>query len=79
MKKLLVVHDAIGRIVTIGQVRGEAHGGMNIFPSPGRSVVEVEVSEEIAKKPLIDIHHHCVFDIKSKKLLMRDQKTYQGA
>jgi hypothetical protein len=79
MAKVLVVHDAAGRIVTVGQVRGTAHGGMNIFPSPGRSVVEVEVSDELAKKPLIDIHHHCVFDIKSKKIMLRDQKTHQGA
>jgi hypothetical protein len=79
MKKLLVVHDVTGRIVSIGHVRGEAHGGMSIFPSPGRSVVEVEASDEMEKKSLIDIHHHCVIDIKSKKLVLRNEKTHLGA
>ena len=73
--KLIIVHDSLGRIVSVGQVLHEGKRGFGILPKPGHMVGEFEAAGSIAEKTLIDIHNHCVVDVKKGKLVLRSQGT----
>jgi hypothetical protein len=73
--KLIVVHNAAGSLVSVGRVRrDDVRRGFGILPSPGHCVLEVDVTGPIAEKPFIDIHNHCVVDVKTKTLVLRSDR-----
>ncbi len=71
--KILAVHDALGRIVSITRV---AHGlaqGVGILPDAGNSVLVVEVPDLAENTPLIDIHNNYYVDLERKTVIKRPQ------
>jgi hypothetical protein len=72
--KLLIVHDAVGKIVSVGRVQHHSEQrGFGVLPQPGHHTLEVEVSGAISEKPLIDIHNHCIIDVNSKQLMLKSE------
>jgi hypothetical protein len=72
--KLIVVYDSAGSIVSVGHVAyTDGKRGFGVLPAPGRHVLEVEVTGPIADKPFIDIHRHCIVDVKTCRLVLRSE------
>ncbi len=71
--KVLVVHDVLGRIVSVTQITPSLAQGVGIMPIAGHSVLELDIKGELAKKSLIDIHNHCCIDINTRKLVTRSR------
>lgn len=74
--KFIVVHDALGKIVSIARVepgvkQRKVGFSVGIMPQPGQSVLESEISGDLAKKSLSDIHNECCVDLKARKLIKR--------
>jgi hypothetical protein len=68
MKKVIIVHDAAGKIVSITQVAPGATHGVGVRPNPGYSVREVEVKGALAEEPLGGIPQKYEFDLKTGQL-----------
>lgn len=66
--KMLIVHDANGRIVSITRVAPEATHGVGVHPNPGHFVKEVQVPSTLAAQPLNEIPQFYSFDLKTGAL-----------
>jgi hypothetical protein len=71
--KVIIVHNAVGKIVSTGQIEAGAQEniGAGIMPEPGESVLELDASEDEAKSLLTDARHEYIVDINKRKLTKR--------
>jgi hypothetical protein len=71
--KVIVVHDSLGRIVSVTKLSPDAakESGIGVLPNPGESVVEVELTGGNANRSLSDIHSAMAVDVRSGKLIDR--------
>jgi len=72
--KVIVVHDARGKIVSLARLEHEITQrdlavGVGVKPGRGQSVLEVDISGDLAGKPLSEIHNEYQVDLKAKKLV----------
>ena len=72
--KLQILHDGQGRIVGLGRVEPPPRGrklkaAASLQPGSGQSLLEVEVSGNLAKRPLAEIYEGYRVDPKAKKLV----------
>jgi hypothetical protein len=75
--KVTVVHDERGEIVAIAKIGDLTEAGSKftragLLPGKGESVVEIELSEEQAVRPLREIHASCRVDPASARLVRKD-------
>ncbi len=69
--KVIVVHDANGRIISITQVNADSKQGVGVAAEAGEVVTELELPAEVARKPLLDLHKEYVIDPQARKLVKR--------
>jgi hypothetical protein len=71
--KVIIVHDALGRIISITKISPDAPKelGVGVLPNPGDSVVEVELTGDDANKSLDAIHRTLAIDVKSGNIIKR--------
>ena len=68
-KKVILVHDSAGKIVSVTQVAPDARHGVGIKPNPGHTVKEFEVTGALAETPLGEIREKYGFDLKTGALI----------
>ena len=74
--KLQILHDGLGRIVGLGRVEPAPRGrklktAASLQAGRGQSLLEVEVTGDLAKRPLAEIYEGARVDPKAKKLVAR--------
>ncbi len=72
----MILHDARGKILSVARVEPPAKDspfqfGIGIKAGPRQTVTELEVSGELARKSLEEIHERWAVDTKAKKLVDR--------
>ncbi len=76
--KLIVVHDSKGNIVSLARVETEAKGRVQaaagLRPGRGHSLLEVDLTSELAGRSLGEIHEGYRLDAKAKQLVARRSK-----
>ena len=75
--KVTVVHDDRGEIVAIAKIGDLARSGSKftragLLSGEGQSVVEIELSEEQAERPVREIHASYRVDPASSRLVRKD-------
>jgi hypothetical protein len=70
--KAFIIHDASGRIVSVGRVPAKARGRVEVKPVvKGQSVLELELEPHQAGMSVVDLHKSHKVDIASKKLVKK--------
>lgn len=74
--KATILHDEHGRIISISKIGSLKDAGskfvkVGMIPGKGQRVLEVELSEELEKKPLIELHKDYHVDIAAAKLVKK--------
>ena len=74
--KVMILYDLAGEILAILQAAPAPKDtkltvGFGIDPGPGQLMAHFELKDEMAKKPLREIHETCYIDVKTKKLVQR--------
>jgi len=72
--KLIVLHDSRGKILSVARFepqQGKLRTGFGMAPKRGQSVLELEASDELAGRPLSEIHETFRVDRKAKTLVAR--------
>ncbi len=71
--KLLVVHDAVGRILGMGEVHpNPRHRRVGVAPRPGQFVIEVEREAAFPHFHLHEVMRRCRVDTEAKQLILRE-------
>lgn len=66
MKRVILVHDAVGKIVSVTHVPPGARHGVGVKPPAGHSIREIELEQETAS--LSEIRDHHVVDLSTGTL-----------
>jgi hypothetical protein len=74
--KIQIVHDARGRILGLGQVEPTPRGrkvkaAASLKAGTGQSVLELEITGDLAKRSFSEIYEQYGVDLKAKKLMAR--------
>ena len=70
--KAFIIHDASGKIVSVGRVPANLRGKVEVKPSvKGHSVLEVELDHHQAAMSVAELHKNHKVDIASKKLVKK--------
>jgi len=74
--KIQIVHDAEGRILGMGRVEPAPRGrkvksAASLKAGAGQSVLEVDLTGDLAKRSFSEIHEGYGLDLKTKKLVPR--------
>lgn len=74
--KIQILHDAQGRIVGLGRVEPTPRGrkvkaAASLQAGPGQSLLELDITGDVAKRPLSEIYEGYGVDPKGKKLVAR--------
>jgi hypothetical protein len=70
---LIVLHDANGKILSLGEIPAAKPKGLyaNFAPGSGEAVLELERTKELAGKKLTELHRDFQVDVTLKKLVKR--------
>jgi len=76
--KATILHDEHGRIVAVSRPvdlkkAGSKFARFGMVPGVGQRVVEIEFSDEIAKKPLVELHREFRVDVAGSKLIRKTE------
>lgn len=74
--KIQIVHDAQGRILGMGQVEPTPRGrkvkaAASLKAGTGQSVLELDLTGDLAKRSFSEIYEQYGVDLKAKKLVAR--------
>lgn len=68
--KAIIIHDASGKIISVGRVTANLRGRVEVRPAhKGHSVLEVELNAEQAAMSVADLHKKHKLHIATKKLV----------
>jgi hypothetical protein len=74
--KIQIVHDVEGQILGIGRIEPAPRGRKvkavaSLKAGPGESVLELELTADLAKRPFSEIYERYGVDLKARKLVAR--------
>lgn len=77
--KLFVVHNARGKIVSLARPEPQQKRtdgvdvGGGLRPGRGQTILELDVEDDLARKPLGSIQDEYLVDVKAKNLVKRQK------
>jgi hypothetical protein len=69
--KLVIIHDATGKMIAMGETDPDAPRGVRAIPQDGQFLLELEKSGEFSSKQVRDIVAEYTVDVATRTLVPR--------